>query len=117
MITGVSKAVVLVDDQHEARAVWPGQAGVDATTKGPGGEERWIEVTPPARSLSRVLVVEVRGRRRQRPSTGWASRTADHRDLLWAHHRHPGLDNRPAPRRRPHQVAAAGPAGLAHPRP
>ena len=35
MITGVSKAVVLVDDQDEARAVWSGQAGVDATSTGP----------------------------------------------------------------------------------
>ena len=78
MITGVSKAVVLVDDQHEARAVWPGQAGVDATTKGPGGEERWIEVTPPARSLSLVLAAEVRGRRRQR-----------HRDRLGQQDRRP----------------------------
>ena len=72
MITDVSKAVVLVDDQDEARAAWSGQAGVDATlqgtrlSKGPGGEERWIEVTPPARSLSLVLAAEVRGRRRQR---------------------------------------------------
>jgi len=31
MITGVSKAVVLVDDQDEARAVWSGHVGVDAT--------------------------------------------------------------------------------------
>jgi hypothetical protein len=31
MITGVSKAVFLVDDQDEARAVWSGQVGVDAT--------------------------------------------------------------------------------------
>jgi hypothetical protein len=34
MITGVSKAVVLVDDQDEARAVWSGQVGVDATLQG-----------------------------------------------------------------------------------
>jgi len=66
MITGVSKAAVLVDDQDEARAVWSGHAGMDATLQGPGSEERWIEVAPPARSLSLVLVVEVRGRRRQR---------------------------------------------------
>jgi hypothetical protein len=66
MITGVSKAVVLVDDQDEARPVCAGQVGVGATLQGAGGEERWIEVAPPARSLSLVLVVEVRGRRRQR---------------------------------------------------
>ena len=34
MITGVSKAAVLVDDQDEARAAWSGQAGVDATLQG-----------------------------------------------------------------------------------
>src|SRR5215472_13895172 len=34
MITGVSKAVVLVDDQDEARAVWPGHVGMDATRQG-----------------------------------------------------------------------------------
>src|SRR5262249_33509598 len=31
--------------------------------------------------------------------------------------RHPGLGHRSAPHRRPQQVAAAGPAGIAHPRP
>jgi hypothetical protein len=75
MITGVSKAVVLVDDQDEARAVWPGQVGVDATRQGADGEERWIEVAPPARSLSLCWVVEVPGRRRQR-----------HRDRLGQQH-------------------------------
>jgi|SRR5215468_3155895 len=73
MITDASKAVVLAGDQDEARAAWSGQAGVDATlqgtrlSKGPGGEERWIEAAPPARSLSMVLVAEVRGRRRNAP--------------------------------------------------
>jgi len=66
MITGASKAVVLMDGQGEARAVWSGQVRVDATLQGPGGEEHWIEVAPPARSLSLVLMVEARGRRRQR---------------------------------------------------
>jgi hypothetical protein len=34
MITGVSKAVVLVDGQDEARGVWSGHVGVDATLQG-----------------------------------------------------------------------------------
>src|SRR5215471_2002033 len=34
MITGVSKAVVLVDDQDEARAVRSGHVGMDATHQG-----------------------------------------------------------------------------------
>ena len=34
MITGVSKAVVLVDDQDEVRAAWSGHFGVDATLQG-----------------------------------------------------------------------------------
>jgi len=48
MMTGVSKAVVLIDDQDEARAVRSGQVGVDATLQGAGGEERWNQVAPPA---------------------------------------------------------------------
>src|SRR5262245_42826698 len=34
MITGVSKAVVLVDDQDEVRAAWSGHVGVGATLQG-----------------------------------------------------------------------------------
>jgi hypothetical protein len=71
MITGVSKAVVLVDDQDEARPVWSGQVGVDATRQGADGEERWIEVAPPARSLSLVL-----GGRGSRTPTATAPRQA-----------------------------------------
>src|SRR5262249_9574481 len=66
MITGVSKAVVLVDDQDEVRAAWSGHVGVDATLQGAGGEERWIEVAPPAQSLSLVASVPAMG-----PSSAW----------------------------------------------
>ena len=44
MITGVSKAVVLVDDQDEVRAAWSGHVGVDATLQGPAARSagsRW----------------------------------------------------------------------------
>jgi hypothetical protein len=75
MITGVSKAVFLVDDQDEARAVWSGQVGVDATLQEGDGNQRWIEVALSARSLRLVLVVEVRGGRRQRHRDRLASRT------------------------------------------
>src|SRR5262249_59018253 len=34
MITGVSKAAVLVDDQDEVRAAWSGHVGMDATLQG-----------------------------------------------------------------------------------
>src|SRR5262245_54963615 len=66
MITGVRKAVVLADDQDERRAAWSGHVGVAATLQGAGGEERWIEVAPPARSLSLVASVPAMG-----PSSAW----------------------------------------------
>lgn len=58
MITGVGKVVVAVDDQDKAKAFWTDQIGFAATRDEPYGNERWIEVTPPDRSL--VLVLSLR---------------------------------------------------------
>ena len=105
MITDASKAVVLAGDQDEAKAAWSGQAGVDATlqgtrlSKGPGGEERWIEAAPPARSLSMVLVAEVRGRRRNAPRQAGPAGPPTTGISIGADHRHPGLGHPPAPHR------------------
>ena len=64
MIKGVHKVVVPVDDQDKAKAFWTDQIGFDATFDQPYGDERWIEVTPPDRSL--VLVLTLRSREEPR---------------------------------------------------
>jgi hypothetical protein len=66
MIAGVGKAVAAVDDQDKAQGglVRPDRLGRPLDE--PCGNEPWIEVAPPARSLRLVLVVDVRGPRRQR---------------------------------------------------
>jgi len=102
MITDASKAVVLAGDQDEAKAAWSGQAGVDATLQGDpalqGTRRRGaLDRGGPASSVPEHGAGS-RGSRTptERTATGWASRTADHRDLLWADHRHPGLGHRSA---------------------
>lgn len=44
-----------VDDQECAKEFWTTLFGFQATTDAPCGEERWLEVTPPDRSVALVL--------------------------------------------------------------
>ena len=55
MITGVAKVVVSVDDQERAKQFWTGAIGFDAVMDESYGDERWIEVEAPDRSLVLVL--------------------------------------------------------------
>jgi lactoylglutathione lyase len=48
MITGVSKVVVPVLDQERAKAFWTTRIGFELRRDEVYGDERWIEVSPPA---------------------------------------------------------------------
>jgi lactoylglutathione lyase len=47
MITGVSKVVLPVDDQEQAREFWTARVGFELRRDEVYGDERWIEVSPP----------------------------------------------------------------------
>jgi predicted enzyme related to lactoylglutathione lyase len=55
MITGVAKVVVPVDDQERAKQFWTGAIGFDVVMDESYGDERWIELEAPDRSLVLVL--------------------------------------------------------------
>ena len=55
MIKGVRKVIVPVDDQHKAVEFWTRQIGFELTFDQTYGDERWVEVTPPDRSVVLVL--------------------------------------------------------------
>ena len=55
MITGVAKVVVPVDDQERAREFWTGAIGFNVVMDERYGDERWIEVEAPDRSVVLVL--------------------------------------------------------------
>lgn len=55
MITGVSKVVIEVQDQHRAKAFWTETMGFELVQDAPYGEERWIEVRSPDRTIDLVL--------------------------------------------------------------
>jgi lactoylglutathione lyase len=56
VITGVRKIVVPVTDQDAAKEFWTSQIGFELTQdEAYGAGERWIELTPPNRSLVLVL--------------------------------------------------------------
>jgi len=60
VISGVGKIIVPVDDQERAKEFWTTRIGFEVTTDAPYGEgERWLEVTPPDRSV--LLVLSRRG--------------------------------------------------------
>jgi predicted enzyme related to lactoylglutathione lyase len=46
MISGVSKVVVPVDDQEQAKEFWVDRLGFDLRSDESYGDERWIEVSP-----------------------------------------------------------------------
>ena len=48
MISGISKIVVPVDDQVRAKEFWTSRLGFDVVSDESYGDERWIEVSPPA---------------------------------------------------------------------
>lgn len=48
MINGISKIVVPVEDQVRAKEFWTGRLGFDVLSDESYGDERWIEVSPPA---------------------------------------------------------------------
>jgi lactoylglutathione lyase len=59
MITGVRKVIVPVADQEQAKSFWIGQLGCELVRDETYGGGRWIEVTPPDRSV--LLVLSPRG--------------------------------------------------------
>jgi predicted enzyme related to lactoylglutathione lyase len=65
VITGVGKVVVHTDDQERAREFWAEQVGFDIVRDETYGDERWIEVAPPAGAP--VLVLTPRGPGDSRP--------------------------------------------------
>jgi predicted enzyme related to lactoylglutathione lyase len=65
VITGVRKVVVPVDDQARAKEFWTEVIGFDLVRDETYGDERWIEVAPPDRSL--LLVLSRRTAHERRP--------------------------------------------------
>lgn len=65
MISGVHKVVVPVGDQAAALDFWTSRIGFAVTRDETYGDERWIEVTPPDRSV--VLVLSPRSADRPEP--------------------------------------------------
>lgn len=55
MITGASKVVLYVGDQDRAKDFWTGVMKFDLVQDTPYGDERWIEVMSPDRSVRIVL--------------------------------------------------------------
>lgn len=65
MITGVSRVVVPVDDQDEAKRFWIDKVGFELAYDETYGQERWLEVRPP--NGSPVLVLAARSAGEQKP--------------------------------------------------
>ncbi|HEX9343370.1 MAG TPA: VOC family protein [Actinomycetota bacterium] len=57
MIQGISKVVVPVDDQERAKRFWTERMGFTLTTDEAYGDERWVEVTPPDKTVTLVLAL------------------------------------------------------------
>jgi catechol 2,3-dioxygenase-like lactoylglutathione lyase family enzyme len=55
MISGVSKVVVPVDDQQQAKEFWVDRLGFELQRDESYGDERWIEVSPPGQRLILAL--------------------------------------------------------------
>jgi lactoylglutathione lyase len=55
MITGVSKVIVPVDDEVQAKEFWTTVMGFEVVRDETYGDERWIEVKPPGQQLLLVL--------------------------------------------------------------
>ena len=65
MISGVGKVILPVDDQERAKQFWTTRVGFEVTTDAPYEDGRWLEVTPPDRSV--VLVLSRRSADEPRP--------------------------------------------------
>jgi predicted enzyme related to lactoylglutathione lyase len=65
VITRVSKVVVSVDDQERAKEFWTDVIGFELVRDETYGDERWIEVEPPDRSLVLVLSRRLTGEPRR----------------------------------------------------
>ncbi|MDP4505544.1 VOC family protein [Nonomuraea turcica] len=48
MALGISQVTIYVEDQQRALDFWSGKVGCTVTRDMPYGEDRWIEVEPPA---------------------------------------------------------------------
>jgi lactoylglutathione lyase len=55
VISGVSKVIVPVDDEAQAKEFWTARLGFDVVRDETYADERWIEVSPPDQSLVLVL--------------------------------------------------------------
>jgi predicted enzyme related to lactoylglutathione lyase len=65
MINAVSKVIVPIEDQERAKTFWTERVGFEVTQDEIYGEERWVEVSPPARGP--VLVLSPRPAGQPRP--------------------------------------------------
>ena len=65
MITGISKVVVPVNDQEDAKEFWTTRVGFELRRDESYGDERWIEVGPP--DGGPLLVLSQRAPDEQRP--------------------------------------------------
>ena len=72
MIKAVSKVIVPVDDQEQAKEFWATRIGFRVTQDEPYGDERWIELAPPDGGRSPRCF---RSRRCSSPATTSARRT------------------------------------------
>jgi predicted enzyme related to lactoylglutathione lyase len=59
MISGVSKVVLPVDDQHRAKEFWTERVGFELRRDESYGGERWIEVSPPDGTPLLVLSLRI----------------------------------------------------------
>ncbi|MGN9837013.1 VOC family protein [Nonomuraea sp. H19] len=55
MTLGISQVTIYVEDQQRAVDFWTGKMGFTITTDLPYGEDRWIEVEPPAGGTRLVI--------------------------------------------------------------
>lgn len=65
MISGVSRVILTVDDQEQAREFWVDRVGFELAYDETYGDERWLEVRPPGGSP--VLVLGKRAAGEPRP--------------------------------------------------
>jgi predicted enzyme related to lactoylglutathione lyase len=68
VISGVDMVVLSVEDQERAKDFWTTRIGFEVTTDAPYADGRWLEVTPPDRSV--VLVLSQRAADERRPEVG-----------------------------------------------
>ena len=69
MISAVSKVILPVQDQDEAKEFWTGRVGFEATRDEAYGDERWIEISPPSGPVLVLSPTSDADSRREVPDT------------------------------------------------